>query len=261
MGATESIVKQKLTNERDYQLFDEVKNSVKMICEPSINSSNEVNLINSNCKRLKIDQTNSGKSTCYMSALLDNLNKLSLDTQTKNDIIGDALAKGGIFPAESTVMQDVRNSEKFRLNKSTVNEALFQCAQKHIGPNIVNILRSTCEDVDIDQINSSLAECAQDSVQSNVSDTTVKSAYATRMEATAEAIGLDPTASFASSFAIVAVVIVIFLVIGGVSFKTMQSNPVLKYGMGICICILCLASSVVIGMWAGYEIDTKNDKK
>lgn len=258
MGNTESVVRQHLTNERDFDLLDSLKNSTQQICDPSIDSSNIINLEDVACSNLNIKQSNSAKATCYLSAVLDNLSKTNLSSSAQNDLVADALAKGGIFPAESTVMQDVINSESYTLNKSTINEAIFKCAQKVIGTNVINGKKLSCDSLNIEQTNTTLAECIQSSTQSNVTDTTIKSEFVTTIEGTAEAIGLDPTASFALSVVVILAIIILPLLIMGASGSAMPKG--MKIAIGICVCVCCLLFSVVGSLFIYYEV-TKDDEK
>lgn len=263
MGATESVVQQHLTNQRDIDIFNELKNSTQQICEQKTSSSNIFNATELNCETLESDQSNSGKATCYLSSILDNLDKTSLNTSAQNDLVADAVAKGGIFPAESSVIQDVMNSESYKFNKSTINEAISKCAQELIGDNVINLAKTNCGTAKFKQTNESWAECLQKNDQKNVIDTDVKSTFVTGIEGTAEAIGLDPAGSSMVIVAGLFVVLIIVAVVmlggtGSGSGPGLMSKNV-KIMIGLCLCCLCLSVIAAVVVYFVYDHEKEDD--
>jgi hypothetical protein len=139
-----------------------IKNNIEQSCNIASGQGNTINIVGSDVKNLTASQKNTLQSLCVMQSILKSNVDLSIQQKLLDQIKGNVESKGvllGGAPASSKYKVTSETKNRTSLNNEIANEAIKDCLVKMKQNNLLNIIGSSVEASNFDQVNESFLKC------------------------------------------------------------------------------------------------------
>lgn len=200
MGQPQSIVNTQIVNANEYNVDQSTQNKIQSNCMSNTVQSNILQIVGSNVKNLRTDQSNIAKNLCKLQTMINESKTSGTQNDVLNKLAQEIESKGGLpgTGGTSRSVTQVYNRMKANVNQSTINNITKDCILNQDQRNVIQIFGSDVADANITQVNNRFVECLQGYEDVKQIDSNIANKAKAELDQSVRSSAVDPLASFAS---------------------------------------------------------------